>query len=102
MTCCAALRRLKEAFVLPARSRGREPLEVEEFRDLADTLERALYTFESTSNHAILRLYQTGTGSAGPSRASIHSVDTNEVTTGEDSEGIFLVYLCVILKHWSH
>lgn len=71
-------------------------LNPEEFHDLAESLERALFTFESTSNHAVVRLYRRGLGSPNLSRATdsvYSSVDDNSVLTGADSESIFLVYL---------
>lgn len=70
-----------------------------EFNDLAEALERALFTFESTSNHAVVRLYRRGVGSSiDPMTASSHSsIDENSVLMGADSESIFLVYLYVCL-----
>ena len=58
---------------------------------MAETLERALFMFESTSNHAVVRLYRRGTGSASESIASL--AEDNPALTGSDSESIFLVYL---------
>ena len=70
-------------------------LRPEEFHDLADQLERALFTFESTSDHAVLRLYRKGARSAvDESVESLRkSLDANSVLMGAESESIFLVYL---------
>ena len=73
-------------------------LKPEEFHELADQLERALFTFESTSNHAVLRLYRKGAGTStiDESIESLRaSADDNSVLMGAESESIFLVYLCV-------
>lgn len=76
-------------------------LNSEEFEEISETLERALFTFESTSNHAVLRLYRRGLGSPTLTRPSdsIQSLgDDNSVLMGADSENIFLVYLCVAFR----
>ncbi|THG95980.1 hypothetical protein EW026_g5766 [Hermanssonia centrifuga] len=88
-TCTGSLKRLREAFnerKLPSI----QELKPEEFHELADSLERALFTFESTSNHAVLRLYRKSATSAETSIASL--TDENSVLNGSDSESIFLVY----------
>ena len=59
---------------------------------MAETLERALFMFESTSNHAVVRLYRRGTVSED-SVASLS--EDNSILAGAHSESIFLVYLCV-------
>lgn len=97
------LRRLREAFNQPrAQKKDVQELKPEEFHDLAEALERALYTFESTSNHAVLRLYRRGAASSmpageSPTVESLRSLaEENSVLTGADSESIFLVYLWVV------
>lgn len=71
-------------------------LKPEEFHVLVDQLEKALFQFESTSNHAVLRLYRRGVGSnLEESMDSLRSAaEENSVLMGSDSENIFLVYLC--------
>ncbi len=65
-----------------------------DFVELADSIERALYTFESTSNHAVLRMYRSGNVSCVDSRASIASLTSdNPVLMGDESEHVFLAYL---------
>ena len=66
----------------------------EEFHDMAESLERALFTFESTSNHAVVRLYRRECASAEESIASL--AEENTMLSGADSESIFLVYLCAL------
>lgn len=89
-----AIKRLRETFA--HRHRAGYNVEVSDFLQLADAIERALFTFESTSNHAVLRLYNRGGFSGLNSRGSIYSLnDENPVTVGSENENIFLVYLCV-------
>ena len=64
-------------------------IDPDEFHQLADGIERALFVFESTSNHAVMRLYRKTTSSNifAPS-----DVD-DSAYTGNDNEHVFLVYL---------
>ena len=65
-------------------------IDPDEFHQLADGIERALFVFESTSNHAVMRLYrksQTSLDIFAPS-----DVD-DSANTGNDNEHVFLVYL---------
>lgn len=70
---------------------------LDESIDLANGIQRALYEFDSTSNHTLLRLYHRVDVSATDSRASMTSADDNPnpLLSGSDSEHIFLVYLYV-------
>lgn len=89
-----AIKRLRETFA--HRHRPGYNVETSDFLQLVDAIERALFTFESTSNHAVLRLYKRGDFSGLDSRGSIYSLnDENPVTVGSENENIFLVYLCV-------
>ncbi|KAI0088109.1 Fusaric acid resistance protein-like-domain-containing protein [Irpex rosettiformis] len=91
-TCSKSLKQLREVFNKPGQITA---INTEEFVDLSETLERALFTFESTSNHAVLRLYRRGLGSPSISRLSESlqsSVSDNSVLMGAESENIFLVY----------
>lgn len=78
--------------------------------DLVEGLERALMRFESTSNHAVLRLYRksdlisasvTAQGEAFMSASSSSWKTDGEkekegnIFTQGDNEHVFLVYLCV-------
>lgn len=71
-----------------------------EFIDLVDGIERALVRFETTSNHAVLRLFRKSEMST-PSRPQSVVSQTlsargddadNPLLTG-DNEHVFLVYL---------
>ena len=70
-------------------------IDSDDFLDLAEELEHALFAFESTSNHAVVRLYRRGVGSPSMSRSSssFPSMNDNAVLMGTDSESVFLVYL---------
>ncbi|KJA19958.1 hypothetical protein HYPSUDRAFT_1093990 [Hypholoma sublateritium FD-334 SS-4] len=71
-----------------------------EFSDLIDGIEAALVRFESTSNHAVLRLYRrsdanvlsrpTSSGSQMPINPEL-----NPLTAEGDSENVFLVYFFI-------
>lgn len=67
-----------------------------DFPQLMTDIERALMRFESTSNHAVLRLYQRRLGSTAASTASVESfteADVNSMLTDTENEHVFLVYL---------
>jgi hypothetical protein len=68
--------------------------------ELPNDIQRALQEFDSTSNHAVLRLYHR----VDPSeRLSIISTDDspNPFTSGSDNERVFLVYLYVMSYFFS-
>jgi hypothetical protein len=66
----------------------------QEFHQLVDSIERALFTFESTSNHAVLRLYRKSEVSESQSWESLKSyAEENSVLLGSEGEQVFLVYL---------
>ncbi|KAK0213314.1 hypothetical protein DFS33DRAFT_1249187 [Desarmillaria ectypa] len=110
-TCTSSLKRLRESVV---KSRVRESTTTEavqphEFLELIDGIERALMRFESTSNHAVMRIYRkndlsyadavdTDTGGLSASRVSIisgHGGKENVMLTSSDNEHIFLVYFFI-------
>ena len=65
-----------------------------DFVKITVTLERALFTFESTSNHAVLRMYRNGNVSQSDSRASMASTSSEiQVLMGDESENVFVAYL---------
>jgi hypothetical protein len=69
-----------------------------EFIELVDGIDRALVRFESTSNHAVLRLYRKSeiAMSSRPQSvaSSVHADDMdNSLLMGGDNEHVFLVYL---------
>lgn len=103
--CTTTLGQLKEAFLkarvneIPDREGAAPP----EFIDLVDDIEKALVRFESTSNHALLRLYKR----SDISRSSIASFDQhsshtsgisdgkNTLLTSHENEHVFLVYFFI-------
>ncbi|KAK7692161.1 hypothetical protein QCA50_003780 [Cerrena zonata] len=93
-TCSSTLKRLKEAFVPSTKSDKLGKLNTAEFAQLSESLERALFQFESTSNHAIVRLYRKGTGSSRMSITSLSDSD-NPYMADNDSENIFLIYFFI-------
>ena len=83
--CTATLKKMK-----------RDNLKIGEFDQLIEDIERALFTFDSTSNQAVVQLYSRRTSSS----ASYHSLESSLgdnilLTSGTEHENVFLVYLWV-------
>lgn len=93
-TCTGTLKRMKNAF---EQHRKGDPMDSQEFFRLSEDIERALYTFDQTSNHAVMRLYRR---SDATDRYSVTSDDAfpTILATG-DNETVFLVYLYVCLVY---
>ena len=72
-----------------------------EFSDLVEGIEAALVQFESTSNHAVLRLYRRSdipstprpTSTTGPDSQLRHKYEESSLSNSADNEHVFLVYL---------
>ena len=80
---------MRDAFI-PRRGR-RKIIQEQEFQDMMDGIQRALFAFESTSNHAVIRLYRT---SGSHSHDSLgNSSAENSILTGNEGEHVFLAYL---------
>ncbi|OBZ71051.1 Uncharacterized protein C26F1.08c [Grifola frondosa] len=95
-TCTTSLKRLREAFAQPRSDYNKTTMQAADFQSLAEGIERALFTFESTSNHAVIRLYRSGNASGSQSRASFTSLaEDNQMLTGDESENVFLVYFFI-------
>ncbi|KAJ7252108.1 Fusaric acid resistance protein-like-domain-containing protein [Mycena haematopus] len=98
-TCASSLLRMRQSFVKSQRRSKRNVLEQHEFLELVDGIERALVRFESTSNHAVLRLYRRSAASEFPSdlRDSMYTEHTEntEVLSGAENEHVFLVYFFI-------
>ncbi|KAJ7282569.1 Fusaric acid resistance protein-like-domain-containing protein [Mycena rebaudengoi] len=88
-TCTSSLLRMRESFVLSQRRGKREALQSHEFLELVEGIEHALTRFESTSNHAVLRLYRRSAASEMSDNA------TSEVSSSVDNEHVFLVYFFI-------
>ena len=93
--CITSLKRVKEDFLVRNRDRERDISLPQDFDRLMEGIERALYTFDSTSNHAVMRLYKRNELSAASSITSYNSLsgDNLILTSGNDHENVFLVYL---------
>lgn len=98
-TCTRAIERLRETFSDQGASAADAESVLDESINLANGIQRALYEFDSTSNHALLRLYhRVDVSTTAGSRASMASADdnpNNPFLSGSDSEHVFLVYLYV-------
>ena len=72
---------------------------LDEFVELTNGIQRALFAFDSTSNHAVLRLYNRIDAQGPTSHASIASASTDDnadpFLSVSDNEHVFLVYLYV-------
>ncbi|KAF7376656.1 ArAE-2 domain-containing protein [Mycena sanguinolenta] len=90
-TCASSLQRMRQSFVKSQRRSNL--LEQHEFLELVDGIERALVRFESTSNHAVLRLYRRSAAIeySGDLRDSIYSENT-EVLSGAENEHVFFEF----------
>ncbi|KAH9940360.1 uncharacterized protein BXZ73DRAFT_42666 [Epithele typhae] len=96
VACVSTLKRLREAFAQPRESGDHVFIQPTDFLDITDSIERALFTFESTSNHAVLRMYRNSNVSTSGSRASNASaMSANEILMGDESETVFLAYFFI-------
>lgn len=88
---------MRQSFVKSQRRGKQNILEQHEFLELVDGIERALVRFESTSNHAVLRLYRRSAAAeiATDLRDSIYTENT-EILSSAENEHVFLVYLYVL------
>ncbi|KAM5533752.1 hypothetical protein V8D89_012625 [Ganoderma adspersum] len=93
--CISTLKHLRDAFVQPRDDRT--AMQLAHFIELAEDIERALFTFESTSNHAVLRMYRSGQAAGlEQSRSSFASLKPeNQILLGDESENVFLVYFFI-------
>lgn len=72
----------------------RNDLKLEEFDQLTEDIERALFTFDSTSNQAVVRLYSRRISSSSSYHSLESSLGDNPLlTSGTEHENVFLVYL---------
>ncbi|KAK7001339.1 ArAE-2 domain-containing protein [Favolaschia claudopus] len=94
-TCSSSLLRMREAFVRSQRRSKHNPIEQHEFLELVDGIERALVRFESTSNHAVLRLYRRSAASEFPADLRDSILSENTEVLGSENEHVFLVYFFI-------
>ncbi|KAJ7502501.1 hypothetical protein B0H11DRAFT_1988806 [Mycena galericulata] len=95
-TCTSSLLRMRDSFVQSQRRSKRNTFQPHEFLELVEGIERALVRFESTSNHAVLRLYRRSAAADFPNdvRFSTYTENT-QVLSGADNEHVFLVYFFI-------
>lgn len=100
--CTSALTHLRVAFEQSQSQKKKKGMfQPGEFIELVDGIERALVRFESTSNHAVLRLYRKSEiliysrpQSVASETLSVRGDDLdNSLLMGGDNEHVFLVYL---------
>ncbi|OAX36222.1 hypothetical protein K503DRAFT_695534 [Rhizopogon vinicolor AM-OR11-026] len=91
--CTASLKRLREAFAQSQHVQREAPFQPHDFHVLIDEIERALFAFESTSNHAVMRLYRRNDFSSHSVRGSFDSLQENTVKS--ENEHIFLLYFFI-------
>ncbi|KAF8798745.1 hypothetical protein BYT27DRAFT_7122602 [Phlegmacium glaucopus] len=98
-----ALNRLKEVCSQSRTKDKRRPgvIQPHEFSELVERIEAALVQFESTSNHAVLRLYRrTDMPSTPRPTPSVtisdrHKYEENSLPSSTDNEQVFLVYFFI-------
>ena len=94
------LKALSSICVTTLKKMKRDDLKVEEFDQLIEDIERAFFTFDSTSNQAMVRLYSRRISSSGSYHSLESSLGDNPLfTSGTEHENVFLVYLWVQCAH---
>jgi hypothetical protein len=68
-------------------------MQPQEFSELVDNIEAALVRFESTSNHAVLRVYMRNDMQNIRQSVSSSGQPSDDFFVENDNESIFLVYL---------
>ena len=69
-------------------------MQPQDFHVIIDNIERALFTFESTANHALLRIYRDS-NFASSSSNSVSSAPANHPSANIEQENVFIIYLSV-------
>lgn len=91
------LKALSDICITSLKKMKRDDLKVEEFDQLSEDIERALFTFDSTSNQAMVRLYGRRISSSGSCHSFESALGDNPLfTSGIEHENVFLVYLWVL------
>ncbi|KAF9531596.1 Fusaric acid resistance protein-like-domain-containing protein [Crepidotus variabilis] len=91
----STLRRLRNACAQKHNNPKISVMEPHEFSELVDTIEAALIRFESTSNHAVLRLYRRSDINNLSQSTSTLSRDSDAAGIDNDNESVFLVYFFI-------
>jgi len=88
------LKALSTICVTSLKKMKRDDLKPEEFDQLMEDIERALFTFDSTSNQAVVRLYSRRISSSSSCHSLESSLGDNPLFTSDtEHENVFLVYL---------
>ncbi|KAI6002886.1 Fusaric acid resistance protein-like-domain-containing protein [Pisolithus albus] len=93
-TCRLCLKRLREAFMY-SRDIQRERMHSEDFHAIIDGIERAMYTFESASNQALLRLYRRSNLVPRSRRSTISTLNCSQALGDNENEHIFIIYFYI-------
>ncbi|KAG8214184.1 hypothetical protein J3R82DRAFT_10973 [Butyriboletus roseoflavus] len=95
--CTSCLKRLREAFVNTQNTEEYKMMQPQDFHKIMDGIDRALSTFASTSNDAVLRLYRRSNFASESTQQSTHSSleDNNPILAESEHEHIFLVYFFI-------
>ena len=106
-TCTRAIGHLRGAFSDQGRTSADAESVLDEFIEVANGIQRALFQFDSTSSHAVLRLYQRADAYGSTSHSSTASPSSEDSSKpflfGSESEHVFLVYLYVrhhVVPNW--
>lgn len=97
-SCSTALRHLRDALEQSSGSALSDLYESENLFRLSDEVQKALFTFESTSNQAVMRMYRRSDmissleASVSMNSASVFDEDEPLTRSGVD-ETLFLAYL---------
>lgn len=93
-TCRLCLKRLREAFMY-SRDIQRERMHSEDFHAIIDGIERAMYTFESASNQALLRLYRRSNLVPRSRRSTISTLNCSQALGDNENEHLFIIYFYI-------
>ena len=88
------LKALSNICITSLKKMKRDDLKAEEFDQLMEDIERALFTFDSTSNQAVVRLYSRRISCSDSCHSLESSIGDNPLlTSGTEHENVFLAYL---------
>jgi hypothetical protein len=88
------LKALSNICITSLKKMKRDDSKAEEFDQLMEDVERALFTFDSTSNQAVVRLYSRRISCSDSYHSLESSIGDNPLlTSGTKHENVFLAYL---------
>ncbi|KAF9792510.1 Fusaric acid resistance protein-like-domain-containing protein, partial [Thelephora terrestris] len=90
------LKALSNICITSLKKMKRDDLKAEEFDQLMEDVERALFTFDSTSNQAVVRLYSRRISCSDSYHSLESSIGDNPLlTSGTKHENVFLAYFFI-------